>query len=367
MKLLLVLATVLLLASCEESEDLWEGVLKEPDGSGNKVRLMNYLMDEYGNHIISGQMDCSWSDDPNMDMIKRVHDDTGKYPALKGFDFLNIRYPSWGGGGSKQTEEAIEWWSDNKQIPDKHGIVAFCWHWRMPKTGTRRGSDDDFYTENTAFRIPYKNGALDTGSPAWRLIEEDLDLVAAELQKLKDAGVPVLWRPLHEASGGWFWWGASGPAPYIALWEYMYDYLTKTKGLDNLIWVWNGQNAAWFPAADTVEIVGTDIYPGPRQYGSQEQAFRDTLEMVPDRNCMVALTENGAIPDPDNLIRDGAKWSFFMTWNDGGAAGINHKDNFWSGEYHNTKAHKQKVYNHSYVITLDELPDLTMGDLTEDL
>jgi mannan endo-1,4-beta-mannosidase len=296
-----------------------------------------------------------------MDMIARVYKEVGKYPALKGFDFINVQNPTWDGGGSKQTNEAIQWWEsppisavDGRPI---HGIVTFCWHWCPGDTGNFYVNNED-KNKNTSFRIPWKNGALDKDSAAWQTIISDLDLVAAELQKLKDKDVPVLWRPLHEASGGWFWWGASGSKPYIALWEFMYDYLTNDKGLNNLIWVWNGQNATWFPKASTVEIVGTDIYPAPKDYSAQSDKFYETRDMVPDRDCIVALTENGEIPDPDQLSLYGVKWSWFMTWNDSGAEGTN-QNNFWSGEYHNTSAHKQKVYNHPYTLTLDELPDLT--------
>jgi mannan endo-1,4-beta-mannosidase len=82
--------------------------------------------------------------------------------------------------------------------------------------------------------------------------------------------------------------------------------------------------------------------------------------MVPRQNRIVALTENGEIPDPDKCKNDKAMWSWFMTWNDGGSAeGQTTSGNFWTGEYHNTNAHKTKVYNHELVITLDELPDLT--------
>jgi mannan endo-1,4-beta-mannosidase len=322
--------------------------------SPNKKRLMNYLYDEYGKHIISGQMDTSWTTNAQMDMIKRVYDDTGKYPALKGFDFIGLN-ESYLGYGDEQITEAIQWWENPKagyaSAPSgKHGIVAFCWHWKV--------GGNDFYTENTAFRIPYSNGTLNKSSANFTAIKSDLDKVAAQLQKLKDKDIPVLWRPLHEASGGWFWWGASGPAPYIALWEYIFDYLANVKGLNNLIWVWNGQSDAWFPNPATVDIVGNDLYPGAKNYGSQIGKFTETMLMVPAKNRIVALTENGAIPDPDNLIADNAQWSFFMTWNDGGAAGTN-SNNFWSGEYHMTNVHKNKVYNHDYVITLDELPDLT--------
>ncbi len=41
----------------------------------------------------------------------------------------------------------------------------------------------------------------------------DIDAIASLLKRLQDHGVTVLWRPLHEAAGGWFWWGAGGPGP----------------------------------------------------------------------------------------------------------------------------------------------------------
>jgi mannan endo-1,4-beta-mannosidase len=345
-----------------------------PGLSPNAERLWSYINDQYGKYIISGQMDTAWTTNATMDMTARVFNDTGKYPALKGFDLLDLPH-SWSGYGKNQIDEAVEWWNgENKMngaepatklLPDKpdiHGIVAFCWHWRV--TGNQ------FYTNQTDFRIPWKDGKLDTESSAFRTIKNDLDKVAALFQTLKDLDIPVLWRPLHEARGnwtennpveGWFWWGASGPEPCIALWEYMYEYLTVEKRLNNLIWVWNGQHKAWYPDPDTVHIVGYDAYTTRLNYSSQYEVFRNTLEMVPAQDRIVALTENGEIPDPDNCLRDNAMWSFFMTWNDrsGSTQGEYHRDNYWTGEYHNTQAHKTHVFNHELVITLDELPDLT--------
>jgi len=340
--------------------------------SSNARRLMNYLLDQYENHIISGQMDTAWTTNSTMDMIARVYFDTGKFPALKGFDFIDLPN-SWGGYGKDQIDEAIEWWEGKnkmdgtspaeKLLPDKpniHGIIAFCWHWRV-------GLENEFYTKETSFRIPWKDGKLDTESAAFKnTIKNDLDKVAALLKLLKDKDIPVLWRPLHEASGGWFWWGASGAKPYIALWEYMYNYLTNDKKLDNLLWVWNGQHGDWFPNPDTVHIVGYDVYTDSTtpqtagNYSSQSAKFDETRNMVPAKNRIVALTENGAIPDPDKCKQDNAMWSWFMTWNDANNTnGETYKENFWTGEYHNTDTHKNHVYNHDLVITLDKLPDLT--------
>ena len=337
-----------------------DAVFTKTEYSPNKKRLLNFLADEYGRRIISGQMDASWKTSGLLDMTARVYADTGKYPALKGFDLLQLpvnKAPFF--GGRQQIDEAVEWWEGKSDgvfllgdIQKIHGIVTFCWHWRT-------GLSKEFYTSKTNFRIPWKNGSLDTKSGNFNEIIQDLDKAASLLHILKEKDIPVLWRPLHEAAGGWFWWGADGPKPYIALWEFIYDYFIRAKALNNLIWVWNGDDAGWLPNPYTVDIIGRDLYT--QNYSSLKSEFEKTKAMTPGRDFIIALSENDKIPDPDECIKDGTMWSWFMTWNDRKSSfqGETHKDNFWTGEFHNTQAHKEKVYNHPAVITLDKLPDLT--------
>lgn len=315
----------------------------------NTVRLMHFLSDTYGRKIISGQEDLTWKD--SVDMAGKVFRDTGKYPALMGYDFMNYTIP--GGDGRRQTEEAIAWWN-------KGGIVAFMWHWRDP--GVTRGWPE-FYLEKCKFQIPY-DSVKDKLAPGKELdaINRSLDKIAVELLKLQDAGVPVLWRPLHEAAGNnenaWFWWGGSGGDAYKALWKYMFHYFTDTKGIHNLIWVWNAQCEWWYPGDEYVDIIGWDIYE--KNYHSHLDKFNQCYYMSDDPDNapkMVALTENGNIPSPDELQEDLAWWLYFMTWNDTDATGTN-ENNFWEGEAHNTAKHKKEVYLSDYVLTLDELPDL---------
>lgn len=322
--------------------------------------IYTYLKSISGQKTLSGQQDLTWKD--SVDMAERVFTDTSKYPAIMGYDFMNYGMTANWVEGIQQTQEAIDY-------AKKGGLVTFAWHWRDPALlNTTSVNDAQFYTKDTNFQIPVKDGALNTGSPAYAQINAGIDLVAIELKKLNDAGVSVLWRPLHEASGnngnGWFWWGRTRtddvPQSFaqILLWRHMYNRLTNEHGLHNLLWVWNGQNAAWYPGDEYVDIVSHDIYDSTdnKTYKSQLSTYTQARK-YPFENKMVALSENSYIPDPDKMATDGAWWLWFMVWNDGDtAAGVTDSGNFWTGEYYNTNAHKTKVYNHVNVITLDELP-----------
>lgn len=101
-----------------------------------------------------------------------------------------------------------------------------------------------------------------------------LDSLAAGLKALRDAGVVVLFRPLHEMNGAWFWWGynpnsSTYAADIVAVWRHMHDYLSKTKGLDNLLWVYNvapkgsaliPDEATLYPGDGYVDLVSLDLY-----------------------------------------------------------------------------------------------------------
>ncbi len=300
--------------------------------------LLAYLDSLYGKAILAGQQDLTWQD--SVDMARRVFSKTGKYPAVMGFDLMNYHRPDIdGGSGIRQIEEAVEWWN-------RGGIVTFCWHWRDPSRQTVA-----FYTKDTDFRIDLSDSVVRAQLLA------DIDSVAGDLKRLQDAGVPVLWRPLHEASGGWFWWGASGPQAYVDLWRLMVDRMTRHHGLNNLIWVYNGQHPDWYPGDDYADIVGEDVYAEVigdtlPDYSSQIARFRGAAE-TPLRPKMVALTETGTIPHPDSAFADGATWSWFCVWNDG--PDLDNPRNFFSGTHFNSHEHKRMVYNHPRVLTLEDV------------
>jgi mannan endo-1,4-beta-mannosidase len=302
--------------------------LVTPEPTENAARLYQFLLDHYGKKIISGAMTLN-----SMDEINWLKSKTGKEPALIGLDFMRCgRNYNW-----YNDEEPI---NDARNYYKSNGIPAFCWHWRDPSRNT-----EAFYTKDTDFDV---SKITDESSPEYEAIIDDIDFISGLLKKLQDDDVPVLWRPLHEAAGEWFWWGAKGPEPCKTLFRLMYDRMVNHHGLKNLIWVWTSQpnDFEWYPGHEYVDIVGRDIYEDG-DHSSQILEFNQLNDMF-DGKKIVALTECGSIPDPENLIADEAAWSYFMPW----------WGDFVRDSYYNSVDFWNELLGHEYVLTLDEMPDL---------
>ena len=313
-------------------------------------RLYSYMCDIYGKQILSGQYCAGMLGLENT----AIHSVTGEYPAVLGLDFIEYT-PSRVANGSKgtDTESAIGYWNNG-------GIVTFCWHWNAPEKYLTKQWYSGFYTEYTNISLEkIMNGEDEEGL---ELLMRDIDAIAEQLLILQDAGVPVLWRPLHEASGGWFWWGASGPEAYKKLYVLLYEKLTEEYGLNNLIWIWNGQDADWYPGDEYVDIIGWDIYPGEHVYTPQTDTFLKAAACS-NEHKMVVLSENGCLFDPDLAFRDGATWGFFCTWEGEfvlKAEGYNRYGEKYTEEYM-----LKKVYEDERIISRDEIPDLTNYPISE--
>jgi mannan endo-1,4-beta-mannosidase len=318
--------------------------LVNSDPSPEAAGLYEYLKSIYGRKVISGQQTLAYTDQGESYEDVVIEEKSGRLPALNGFDLLFYFAFS----DSSHISRAIEW-------SGRGGIVAFSWHWPVPD----KSGGLSFYSDKTGFDI---RKAVTPGTTENARILDDLKRAADQLQKLKDAGVPVLWRPLHEADLRCFWWGRYGPEPYKKLWGMMYDYMVRERGLNNLIWVWNGQNKNWLVPEGQFDIASTDIYPRSKiNRSSQVNRFNKIQGMAPDK--LVALSECEFIPDPDNLVKDQAGWLWYMTWqaeyiymtgNDANhiLPAVPHELN----PKYIDDADLQRFMNSGYVITLDELP-----------
>ncbi len=340
--------------------------LSNPNASDSTKRLYNYLCDVYGEHILSGQQEyCgshnynSWNDPDtfikdNEAEFQYILEKTGEQPAIRGIDFL--AYNTTSDWRDQAPERCIEW------VNEYGGIATVSWHWNVP---TEKGSTETaFYVEstgNTPFTTFSVTNAVTEGTWEHELILKDIELIAGELQKLEDADVPILWRPLHEAEGAWFWWGAEGPESCKALYRLLYDQLTNVYGLDNLIWQWTGYtyetSADWYPGDDVVDMVGYDKYnavDGLPNLSSISSTFYSLVQST-DGEKMVAMTENDSIPSLENLVNDKAAWLYFCPW----------YMNYLTSEQNNPVENLVEIYQSEYCITLDELPDLKSYPITE--
>ncbi len=317
------------------------------NATANTKKLYSFLKDSYGKYVITGQQ-CDGGINGNE--FKAIKNLTGDYPALLGLDMMDYTPSRTAlGASSSAVEKAIE-------FANKGGIVTFCWHWNAPTeylNSTANSSDGwwgGFYTQSSKFDIAKVMNGQDAKGK--KLLDRDIKEIAKQLKRLEKAGVPVIWRPLHEGSGGWFWWGAKGSDAYKKLWKYLYKELTNTYGCNNLIWVYNGQSADWYPGDEYVDIVGEDIYPGNHVYDPQVSRFRQAINYG-SKTKITALTENGCIFDIDSAVSINALWSWFMTW--GGEFTVNGSN---YSEKYTEKSVIKKMYASKYSLTLGSLPKI---------
>ena len=341
---------ILTAAATPITEDTYkvEPTLVNPNADENTKRLYKFLCDIYGKYSLAGQ----YADEGRASSeYEKITAKTGKTFAVLGLDMGNYSLGSKAHGAeSKTVEYAYDWYKN------AGGIVQLCWHWTTPEDYAVNAGDQpwysSFYKEGSKLDLDkIMNGEDDA---AYQLLMDDIDNMANELARLRDAGVPVLWRPLHEAAGGWFWWGNCEPESYKKLWNVMYDKMTNEHNLTNLIWVWNGQDPAWYPGDETVDINGWDIYAGNHVDSSQSGRFDDMSTNYGTKTKLIALTENGCVMDPDKVFNDNARWLFWGTWSDPFTMklGVVINDEYTTVEL------LTKAYNHERVLTLDELPDL---------
>ena len=352
--------------------------LSNPNASPQAKKVYDFLLQHSGKKTLSGVQS---SHSNRNDFVDAVYKHTGKHPALAGFDFIFTHYSptpdNWNWVQNyNDISAAMEQWQNN-------GLVSYMWHWNVPSSEAvwknaldNYGEFDGyaFYSYQTSFDI---NEALKPGTWQNDFIMRDIEEVAGYLQLLEDEGVPVIWRPLHEAagnsglyeggdSGAWFWWGRGGAEPCKQLWGLLYDQLVNVHGLDNLIWVWTvdvvpsipyaqERNLDWYPGDEYVDILGVDIYAD--NTGAKTEQYQALVDMVGGKR-LVTLSECGNIPDPSECMEAGNRWSWFMVWPSSDADGniiLTPSDaNFKL----NTADYWKKVMASPYVINREDMPDL---------
>ena len=375
-----------------------------PNASESARKVYSFLRENFGKKTISGMMisdqnfnynygdmkiippggctpadSCKFSDEEvswkGQTDIAEFYKRSGHYPAIGGFDMLFA-------AGGHHEEGWFRGYTENNLLMTEElwkmgGIPTYTWHWKV-------GEDTVFYTQgspagfnnpgctegvmgtsgtNTCFNYTKafkgdKCQEIDETSQEYKDIVADVDIVSGYFKQLQDKGIAVVWRPLHEASGGWFWWGTASPECYVQLYRLVFKRMVETNKLNNLIWVWNintdpkfgydysALNAAWYPGDEYVDIVAVDIYDPLNDHNSAANYYNKIVSDV-GTSKMIALSENGAIPDIDSIAEDKAYWSYWMTWSQ-----------TWSGNFleKTTTEMWKKNLDDERIIALDNMP-----------
>lgn len=323
--------------------------LSNKDSDYNAKALYQYLCESYGKQVLLGQHDTIGTS-AETDMIYKT---TGKYPAIR-FGDLMLATEKDSITTDTEMNIAMDWAS-------KDGIVGYMWHWAAP--------DDkrEYYADQTDFDIKkavtkeniaelsledikklQKDGKVSKECIA---VVQDIDTISERLSTLRDEGIAVLWRPLHEASNGDFWWGNDKEA-YKWLWKLMYERQTKYHKLNNLIWVWSAQNADWYVGDEYCDVLSCDVYDdGKKDAQVNIMLFLQSIS----KNKPIAMSECGSFPDIQSIADEKAMWAFIGQW------GGNYlmTDDGKLAEENNTAAELIKMYNNNLTLTRDKLPDFT--------
>lgn len=354
-----------------------EPALSDANATKETQSLMNYLCDVYGKNMLSGQQEIYGNGhtenepggysgeellgyESEFEWIKK---NFGDYPAIRGFDYMN--YNSIYGWDDNTTERIIEW------ANERNGIPTVCQHLNIPddfdsyEIGDKVNWDQASYEVNKSFSVV---NATTPGTKEYEYLMENIEILANELLKLQDEGIPVIFRPYHEAEGNpnnpWFWWGQDGPEAYKALWRQLHTTLTDKYGVHNLIWQFNSYtydtSPEWYPGDEWVDIVGFDKYNCVfnRTDGlsncPNEDAISDTFYKLVDltnNKKLVAMPENDTVPSLENIFTEKAYWLYFCIWYD------SNDEKFLTGSNKNNYDTLKATYQSDYCITLSELPD----------
>ena len=325
-----------------------------PNSTVPAIVTMKYLADVYGDKVITGQ-NVTPATNAELDAI---YEETGRYPAMRCGEIALATLD-----GEENAEKTAEELRLAKEWGKKGGLVSCTWHWYAP-TGSRGVNVGAFdlaaalegqdLTGTALMGAGELDTLLENGyiSGEFRALIGDIDKAAEFLKALSDEDIPVIWQPLPDADAGAYWWG-NDAGSFKKLWQFMFTRLCTYHSLKNLIWVWNGSGAEYYPGDDLCDIVGQGFF----ENSSASFAGRfSALARVSDTETKaLAITSCDRLPDPNCMLRDNAMWLWFAI---GSGDNIINTDGTLS-ERHTDWQSLHDAFNSEICVTLDELPDFS--------
>jgi len=271
-------------------------------GSPHASKVLDYLSSISGSKTVAGQHNRKNADPTRW--TREIQEVTGKRPLLWGGDFLfeaeDIRHRG------TMIEEAKRQWASG-------ALVTLMWHPCPPTMGEPCDWDRDIQSH---LRDDQWNELVTSGTNLNARWKARLDTVIPYLEDLRNNGVEVLFRPVHEMNDGWSWWGGRpGKKGSQALYRITHDYLVNEKGLTNLIWVWNVKDndiqgiQEYYPGDGYVDVASLDVYVN----GYTRENYDAMIGVAHGKP--ISIGECQDLPSPDVLAKQ-PRWAWFMGWSE---------------------------------------------------
>lgn len=292
---------------CIQGSFLRTSAQKPADTKATKetVQLRKKLISTIGKGIMIGhQDDLVYGHSWNSKGISDVRQTAGDFPAVFGWELADIEL---GHSYSIDSVAFVEIRNGIKWANSHGGINTISWHCNNPLTGKNAWDISSNLVAQSVLPGGVKN----------ELFVKMLDRLADFFLTIKDDKgelIPVVFRPWHEHTGSWFWWGQKlcSTEEYVALWKYTVNHL-KERGVHNILYAYSSasgfNNAAEYleryPGDDIVDLLGFDDYQGG--IGGKENYVKSIalgmsiiIPIAKDHNKIPILAETGleSLPDP---------------------------------------------------------------------
>ncbi|MCQ4035123.1 glycoside hydrolase family 26 protein [Kaistella montana] len=307
--------------------------LSDPEATPETVKLYQNLATFHKKGYFVGHQDdlaygVYWKYQEGRSDVKESVND---FPAVYGWEIGDLEL------GHQKNLDEVPFDKMKKYIKEAHqrgGIITISWHTNNPMTGKNAW---DVSNKSIAEILP--------GGSKNEVFKTYLDQVTDFLDDLKDANgkpIPILWRPWHEHTGTWFWWGVNSASDeeYKELFRYTLDYFRKTKNLHNLISVYNTgtefnspeEYLKRYPGDDYVDMFSFDAYQrgsveeGPK-FAKQLDALLENMNVAAKQHHKFsAIGEIGYNQIPDDQwftkilkpVFDKHEFSYVLFWRNAG-------------------------------------------------
>ena len=327
-KLIMLTATLIFLTGCASGQVRKTGPA-DPSATLETVNLLAGMKAAASQGIMFGHQDDlaygkGWVYPDGESDVKRV---CGDYPAVYGMDLGHIEHLA---TTNLDTVPFDKMKIFAREIYSRGGIITFSWHADNPLTG---GNAWDVTSEKTVASV-LPGGENHDKFKQW------LDNIAAYFSSLTDekgVAIPVIFRPYHEHTGSWFWWGQKlcTTEEYIGLWRFTVDYLCKTKNVHNVLFAYSSsgdiadkeQYLDRYPGDDYIDLLGFDYYEMPaagnRSFITNVSNVLNIITGVAEEHGkLAALTEAGYESIPDSTWWTNTLWpaikdhkiSYVLVW-----------------------------------------------------